>query len=79
MVMGLYRPDYYAERDAQGIARDKDGNVIDGRAEIIILKQRNGPTGSVDLFFHKQYTRFDNFTPRTTGAGAGGGSSGPAS
>ena len=79
VVMGLYRPDYYAERDAQGIARDKDGNVIDGRAELIILKQRNGPTGSVDLFFHKQYTRFDNFTPRTTGAGAGGGNGGPAS
>ena len=74
LVMGLYRPDYYAERDAQGVARDKEGNVIDGRAEVIILKQRNGPTGSVDLFFHKQYTRFDNFTPRGAGAPAGGAS-----
>jgi len=64
VVIGLYRPDYYAERDAQGVARDKDGNVIDGRAEVIILKQRNGPVGSIDLFFHKQYTRFDNWTAR---------------
>ena len=64
LVLGLYRPDYYAEKDAQGIARDKDGNILDGRAEIIVLKQRNGPTGQFDLMFHRQYTRFDNFTPR---------------
>ncbi|MBI2796007.1 MAG: replicative DNA helicase [Gemmatimonadetes bacterium] len=65
LVIGLYRPDYYAEKDAQGIARDKDGNVLDGRAEILVLKQRNGPTGSFDLMFHRQYTRFDNFSART--------------
>ena len=26
-------------------------------------KHRNGPTGDVELYFHKQYTRFDNFAP----------------
>ncbi len=29
-------------------------------AEIIIAKQRNGPTGYVPLYFVKQFTRFEN-------------------
>jgi replicative DNA helicase len=34
-----------------------------GTAEIIIAKQRNGPTGMVRLTFLGQYTRFENFAP----------------
>jgi len=33
-------------------------------------KQRNGPTGTVKLFFKKEYTRFDNFTHREVPAEA---------
>ena len=32
-----------------------------GIAELIIGKQRNGPTGSVTLTFLKQFTRFENY------------------
>ncbi|MBN1570507.1 MAG: replicative DNA helicase [Acidobacteria bacterium] len=45
------------------IYREETQNATDenaGRAELIIGKQRNGPTGSIDLAFSKQYTRFDN-------------------
>ncbi len=68
LIMALYRPEVYAERGADGVARDKDGNSIEGLAEVIILKQRNGPIGTVNLFFHKQYTRFENLSRRQQGA-----------
>ncbi len=58
VVMFLYRPEYYYG------PVDKDGASIEGKAEMVIAKQRNGPTGTVDLFFHKAYTRFDSVTTR---------------
>lgn len=47
VVMMLYREDYY-DKDAE------DQNNI----EVIIGKHRNGPTGTVNLFFAKEYTLF---------------------
>ena len=58
LVMFIYRPEVY-----EGV-QDKDGNSLEGRAEIIVGKQRNGPTGTVNLYFHKSYTRFENYSPR---------------
>ncbi len=58
LVMFLYRPEYYFG------PTDKDGNSIEGKVELIVGKQRNGPTGTLNLFFHKAYTRFDSVTPR---------------
>ena len=58
IVMFIYRDEVY-NRDSN----DK------GTAEIIIGKQRNGPTGTLKLFFHSQYTRFDNYSTRDTEAG----------
>ena len=56
VVMFLYRPEYYLG------PVDKEGNSIEGKAELIIGKQRNGPTGVVHLHFNKSYTRFDSVT-----------------
>ncbi len=54
LVMLLLREDYYNPN-----AEDKRG-----QAELIIAKQRNGPTGSVRLAFISEYTRFENLAKR---------------
>ena len=40
-----------------------DEPELDGRAELIIAKQRNGPTGKVKLAFVKRSTRFESMAP----------------
>ncbi len=64
LVCFIYRQEMY-----EG-PTDKDGNNIEGLAELLIGKQRNGPTGIVELYFKKEYTRFDNRTSREAPAGA---------
>jgi replicative DNA helicase len=58
LIMFLFRQEFY-----DGPV-DKDGNSLEGKAEVIVGKQRNGPIGTVNLHFHKQYTRFESFTDR---------------
>jgi replicative DNA helicase len=50
VVMFIYRPEVY------------DDSEEEGRADIIIGKQRNGPTGTVRLTFRKEITRFEDWT-----------------
>ena len=45
-----------------------DEPELDGIAEIIIRKQRNGPTGTVKMVFRKQATRFDTLDEHETPA-----------
>ncbi len=50
LVAFIFREDYY----------ERDKPEIEGVSEVIIAKQRNGPTGTVKLAFIKDYTRFEN-------------------
>jgi replicative DNA helicase len=52
VVMLLHREDYYR--------RGESDFEADNTAEVIIAKQRNGPTGKVDLIFREKFTRFEN-------------------
>ena len=49
LVSFIYRDDYY-----------NPDSEKKGQAEIIIAKQRNGPTGTVDLMYMNKYTKFEN-------------------
>ncbi len=51
LVMFIHRPEYYKKNPTP---------EEEGLAEIIIAKQRNGPTGVVNLAFIKEITRFEN-------------------
>jgi replicative DNA helicase len=74
VVMFLFREDYYLVQQGKAEeARDKEGQT-----ELIVAKQRNGPTGTVPLQFNRAYTRFDSAAraldeQRASGGGAGGG------
>ena len=54
LVMFIHRPEYY----------DREDESKRGVAEIMIAKHRNGPTGDVELFFNREYTRFDELSAR---------------
>jgi replicative DNA helicase len=54
VVAFIHREGYY-KKDENG--EDPDTK---NKAEIIVAKQRNGPTGSVHLAYFAEYTRFEN-------------------
>ncbi len=57
IIMFIYRDEYYS----------KEACKEPGVAEIIIAKQRNGPTGTVKLAFLRQLTRFESLAPGHSG------------
>src|SRR5271170_120426 len=50
VVAFIHREEYY----------DRENEDVKGKAEIIVAKQRNGPTGSVNLAYLADFTRFEN-------------------
>jgi replicative DNA helicase len=52
VVCFIHREEYY----------DRENEDLKGKAEIIIAKQRNGPTGSIQLAYVSDYTRFENLS-----------------
>jgi len=64
VVCFIHRDSYY-NKDENG---DEDPDSK-GKAEIIIAKQRNGPTGSVHLAYLSDYTRFENLSTGDYGGG----------
>ena len=61
VVMFVHRPETYSIKT---IKIDNDEISSDGMAEIIVGKQRNGPTGEVFLTFVKNYAGFHTYTSR---------------
>jgi replicative DNA helicase len=49
VVLGIFREEMY--RPAHG---------VEGATELIVAKNRNGPTGFVDLFFYPRWLRFED-------------------
>jgi replicative DNA helicase len=54
VIMFIYREELY----------DKNNDEVKGKAEVIVEKQRNGPTGIITLTFLSEFTRFENYTER---------------
>ena len=74
VVMFIYRDEYYLQRAEPARKADETTEGLNqrymvweeamaqvrGRAEVIIAKQRHGPTGTVNLRFYPEATKFDN-------------------
>jgi len=69
VVMFVYREEYYlANKEPRAGTPEYekwmlDMSLVHGKAEVIIGKQRHGPTGTVDLQFDGSVTRFSDLSP----------------
>ncbi|MBB5046481.1 replicative DNA helicase [Rhodopseudomonas rhenobacensis] len=68
VVMFVYREEYYLQNKEPRPGTPEhekwttDMDLVHGKAEVIIGKQRHGPTGTVELQFEGQFTRFSDLT-----------------
>jgi replicative DNA helicase len=69
VVMFVFREEYYLERSQPRENTEEhrqwqqDMETVTGKADVIIGKQRHGPTGTVTLQFTPEFTRFSNLAP----------------
>jgi replicative DNA helicase len=70
VIMLLHREDYYHKDDPEWFEQNPDRV---GVAEIIIAKQRNGPTGVVKMSWSSDFTRFMDLDPHAVAPGGYGG------
>jgi replicative DNA helicase len=82
-VMFIYRDEYYlAQRAPKQMGFDSeqkfqdnltkwqhDMESVHNKAELILAKQRHGPTGKIDLFFEAEFTKFGDLDQTHTGYG----------
>ena len=67
VVLFVYREEYYLQNKEPKPGTPEhekwklDMELAHGKAEVIIAKQRHGPTGTVALQFEGQFTRFSDF------------------
>lgn len=54
IVLFLYREDYYRS----DVAEDKQDDIDANKTELIVAKNRHGATGTIELTFDKEFTRF---------------------
>ena len=66
VVSMLHREEYYHQNDPAWIENNEEKR---GVAELIIAKQRNGPTGVVPLVWDSRCTKFRNYSPSSPPAG----------
>ncbi|MDH2405987.1 replicative DNA helicase [Bradyrhizobium sp. SSUT18] len=79
VVLFVYREEYYLgnKEPRPGTPEHEkwrlDMDLAHGKAEVIIGKQRHGPTGTVDLAFEASVTRFGDLAPDSQVPDRGGG------
>lgn len=61
VVMFVYREEYYLSHLDRNDIKYRE---VEGKAEIIVAKQRNGPTDTAHAAFIKEFTRFENLSTR---------------
>jgi len=69
VVLFVYREEYYLKNREPKIGTPEypvwqnEMDLVHGQAEVIIGKQRHGPTGTIKLAFEAELTRFSNLAP----------------
>ncbi len=71
VVMFIFREEYYLEKNeptlgtSDYIEWQQKMEEIHGQADLLIAKQRHGPTGNIKLSFERKFTRFGNFISKS--------------